>query len=89
MVTTTSTDFVKHFGQYSDEAQRAPVAVTSYGRVSGYFISAKAYEEFKAIKAEMRQRVTAKTLSDAEYKAIMSAKMDPRHDHLNALLDDE
>jgi hypothetical protein len=88
MITTTSTEFVKNFGQYSEEAQREPVAVTNYGRVNGYFISAREFETLQKIKAEMRQSYTIKTLPDEDFKRLMTTEMDPRHDHLNALMED-
>lgn len=34
----------KGFGRYKEEAQHA---ITSYGRVSGYFISAREFEELQ------------------------------------------
>jgi hypothetical protein len=35
----------------------------------------------------MRRRFLTSELSDAEVEQIASARMDPRHDHLNALMD--
>ena len=39
MVRVTATEFAKNFGRYREEAQREPVAITSHGRTSGYFLS--------------------------------------------------
>ena len=38
MVAITATEFAKSFGRYKEEAQREPVAITSYGCISGYFV---------------------------------------------------
>jgi hypothetical protein len=35
----------------------------------------------------MRRSFDTAELSDQEFEAIASARMDPRHDHLNKLLD--
>jgi hypothetical protein len=35
----------------------------------------------------MRRSFDTAELSDKEFEAITSARMDPRHDHLNKLLD--
>jgi prevent-host-death family protein len=48
MISVSATEFVQNFGHYKEEAQRAPVAITSYGRVSGYFVSATDYERMRA-----------------------------------------
>jgi len=37
----------------------------------------------------MRRRFRTAELSDAEVEQIASARMDPRHDHLNTLFDPE
>ena len=34
-----------NFGRYKEDAQREPIAITSYGRTSGYFVSAQEYAE--------------------------------------------
>ena len=52
----TATEFAKSFGRYKEEAQREPVAITSYGRISGYFVSAREYEELRRLR-EFERRV--------------------------------
>jgi hypothetical protein len=42
--------------------------------------------EFMRFKAQRRSFATA-DLSEEEVRAIAESRMDPRHDHLNALLD--
>jgi hypothetical protein len=43
-------NFVRHFGHYRDAAQSEPVAVLRHGRVTGYFIAARAYKEYYDLK---------------------------------------
>jgi PHD/YefM family antitoxin component YafN of YafNO toxin-antitoxin module len=88
MTAVTATDFAKAFGRYKEEAQREPIAITSYGRVSGYFVSASEYEELRRLRAFERRVHRIKDLPAEIAEAIKSAKMNPAHDHLNALLDE-
>jgi hypothetical protein len=67
-------------------ARREAVDVSSYGQIVGYFVAAHEYEELLRLKDNRRIFVTA-DLSDEEVKAITSSRMDPRHDHLDELLD--
>jgi hypothetical protein len=64
------------------------VAVSSHGQVTGYFIGPDDYEEFKRFRAQRHRFATAE-LSDEKIEAIAGARMDPRHAHLDALLDPE
>jgi PHD/YefM family antitoxin component YafN of YafNO toxin-antitoxin module len=89
MVAITATEFAKSFGRYKEEAQREPVAITSYGRVSGYFVSAHEYEELKRLREFERRVYRLKKLPKEIAEAIKASKMDSSHDHLNALLEDE
>jgi PHD/YefM family antitoxin component YafN of YafNO toxin-antitoxin module len=88
MSAVTATEFAKAFGRYKEEAQREPVAITSYGRVSGYFVSAREYEELQRLRAFERRVHRIKDLPLEIAEAIQRAKMNPVHDHLNALLDE-
>lgn len=88
MSAVTATEFAKAFGRYKEEAQREPVAITSYGRVSGYFVSAREYEELQRLRAFERRVHRIKDLPAEIAEAIQGAKMNPAHDHLNALLDE-
>jgi PHD/YefM family antitoxin component YafN of YafNO toxin-antitoxin module len=89
MTAVTATEFAKAFGRYKEEAQREPVAITSYGRVSGYFVSAREYEELQRLRAFERRVHRIKDLPAEIAEAIQSSKMNPAHDHLNALLDEK
>jgi PHD/YefM family antitoxin component YafN of YafNO toxin-antitoxin module len=79
-------EFARNFGRYKMQAQREPVAVSSNGTIAGYFVAPGEYEELQKMKA-MRRRFQTAELTDAEVEQFASARMDPRHDHLNKLLD--
>lgn len=83
--TATSTQFQQNVGRYQDSAQRDPVIITKNGRPHTVLLSA---HQFAVLT---RGRVAGKTadMDDAQIEALMSAQMDPRHNHLNALLDED
>ena len=87
MVRVTATEFAKNFGRYREEAQREPVAITSHGRTSGYFVSPHEYAELERLRAYERRIYRIEELPENIVQAISEAKMDPKHEHLNALLD--
>jgi PHD/YefM family antitoxin component YafN of YafNO toxin-antitoxin module len=82
-----ASEFTRNFGRYQMLAQREPVAVTSHGRTTGYFIAADDYEDFKRFKESLRSFATAE-LSEEKANAISASRMDARHAHLDAMLDD-
>jgi PHD/YefM family antitoxin component YafN of YafNO toxin-antitoxin module len=83
----TATEFAKSFGRYKEEAQREPVAITSHGRISGYFVSEHEFNELQRLRAFERRVYQVKDLPAEIAAAIKASKMEPAHDHLNALLD--
>lgn len=89
MTAVTATDFAKSFGRYKEEAQREPVAITSHGRISGYFVSEREYKELQRLRAFERRVFRIKELPPEISRAIKASKMDSAHDHLNALLDEK
>jgi hypothetical protein len=89
MVAVTATDFAKSFGRYAVEAQREPVAITSYGRINGYYVSKREYDELQRLRVFARRVYQLKNLPPDLAAAIEASSMDPAHDHLNALLEDE
>ena len=89
MTAVTATEFAKSFGRYKEEAQRAPVAITSYGRISGYFVSAREYEELQRLRKFERRVYRLKGLPKEIAEAIKTSRMDASHDHLNALLEEK
>lgn len=82
----SASEFTRNFGRYRMLAQRESVAVSSHGQITGYFVRPDEYEEFLRFKARRHAFATA-DLSDEKAAAIASARMDPRHEHLDALLD--
>lgn len=87
MVQVSATEFAKHFGRYKEEVQREPIAITSYGRTSGYFVSSQEFEEYQRLKSMMRRAYHISELPEDIAEAIEKATMDPAYDHLNRLLD--
>lgn len=87
MVRVTATEFAKNFGRYREEAQREPVAITSHGRTSGYFVSPYEFAELVRLRAYERRVHRIEELPENIVQAISESKMDPKHEHLNALLD--
>ncbi|HEU5047883.1 MAG TPA: hypothetical protein VFT64_08585 [Rickettsiales bacterium] len=79
MFSVSATAFVKNFGRISQEAQRAPVAVTSHGHVMGYFISAHEYEallRLQEVNVKPTKLPVFKTASEELFKAIVSSPKD-------------
>ena len=81
-----ASEFTRNFGRYRMQAQRAPVAVSSHGQITGYFIGPDEYEAFRRFRESRRSFATA-DLPDEKVKAIGASRMDARHAHLDALLD--
>ena len=84
-----ASEFARNFGQYREAVQREPVAVTSHGRTTGYFVSPPAFEEYQRLKKMLRRAVKVGDLPKSFMDALSTARMNPAHDHLNALLDEE
>jgi hypothetical protein len=84
--TVPAAEFSRNFGRYKLQAQREAVPVSSNGTLAGYFVAPHEYEELQKLRS-MRQRFRTAELSEEEVEQIASARMDPRHDHLNSLLD--
>ncbi|MBI1200870.1 MAG: type II toxin-antitoxin system Phd/YefM family antitoxin [Rhodopseudomonas sp.] len=84
--TVPASEFTRNFGRYRMQAQREPVAVSSHGAITGYFVAPDEYEEFRRFKQQSRSFATAE-LPDEKVQAIGASRMDERHAHLDALLD--
>lgn len=84
-----TTEFKRNFGMYREIVQREPVAITSHGRPTAYFVSAVEYEELQRLKQHLRQTFATSDLSRQEIEAIAAGRMSADHDHLNTLLDDK
>lgn len=87
MPAVTATEFTRNFGRYRDVAQREAVAVTNHDRVTGYFVSAHDYDEYRRLKALAPTALAVEELDASTILALASVRMDAKHDHLNALLD--
>jgi hypothetical protein len=83
-----ASEFTRNFDRYKMAAQREAVPVSSHGQVVGFFVAAHEYEELRRLKG-MRRSFATEDLSDEEFEALASSRMDPRHDHLNKILDSE
>ena len=84
-----TTEFTRNFGLYRENVQREPVAVTSHGRPTGYFVSSVEFEELQRYKSMAQKSFATADLSEEEVRAIAAGRMSPQHDHLDALLDEE
>lgn len=81
-----ATEFARNFGQYREIAQREPVAVTSHGRATGYFVSAVEYEELQRLKAYIRRSRAVADMTKEEIDRMTAGRMSSGHKRLNALL---
>jgi prevent-host-death family protein len=82
----TASEFARNFGLYREIAQREPVAVTSHGRTTGYFVSVVEYDDLQRIKALMPRSRAVEELAETEIQEIAKTRMSKRHDDLDALL---
>jgi hypothetical protein len=86
--TVPASEFTRNFGRYRMQAQREVVAVSSHGQITGYFIGPDDYEEFRRFQ-DQRRAFSTEELPDDKIEAIAASRMDPRHAHLDVLLDSE
>ena len=84
--TIPASQFTRNFGRYRLRAQREAVAVSSHGQITGYFVGAEEYEEFRRFQTSRRSFATAE-LSEERVKEIGASRMDARHAHLDKMLD--
>lgn len=85
-IRVTASEFQKAFSAISDAAQKQPVIITKHGRDHLVLIAA---EEYKRLTRHEHQAYTAGELPDEWLEAVRHSEMDSRHNHLNALLEDE
>ena len=88
MIEVPAAEFAKNFGRYKELAQRETVAITSYGRTSGYFVSEHEYAEYQRLKAGARRAYHISELPEETIRAMETARMNPAHNHLNELMND-
>ena len=84
--TVPASEFTRNFGRYRMLAQRGAVAVSSHGRITGYFVAPDEYEEFRRFQESRHSFATAE-LPEEKVKAIGASRMDGRRAHLDAMLD--
>jgi hypothetical protein len=82
----SASEFTRNFGHYRMLAQRKAVAVSSHGRITGYFVRPDEYEDFMRFRSQRRSFATV-DLAEDRVRAIAKTRMDGRHKHLNDLLD--
>jgi hypothetical protein len=85
MIRVTASEFQKAFGAMSDRAIKEPVAITKQGRDHLVVLSA---EEYTRLKRRDRKVGLAEDLPDDVLALIEATEMDPRHEPLNAELED-
>jgi hypothetical protein len=88
MLEVPATEVAKRFSRYRQAAQREPVAVTHHSRVTEVLISKADYDEYMRLKSLATRALKVSELPEEAVAALAEARMDARHDHLNALLDD-
>ena len=81
-----ASEFTRNFGHYRMVAQRDAVAVSSHGRITGYFVPPEEYQDFLRFKAARKSFATVE-LPEERVREIARTRMSPRHNHLNAILD--
>jgi PHD/YefM family antitoxin component YafN of YafNO toxin-antitoxin module len=88
MIEVASTEMAKRFSRYRLAAQHEPVAVTHHRRVTEVLISKRAYDEYERLKGMATRALWAHEISDDMLAALQTARVDPRHDHLDVLADE-
>ncbi len=84
MSAVTATEFTRNFGRYREMAQREPVAVTNHDRVTGYFVSAPDFEEYRRLKALVPKTLVrdGATASAPAFAAVWDNPEDAVYDDL-------
>jgi hypothetical protein len=83
-----ASEFAGFFGHYQMAAQRAAVAVSNHGRITGYFVAPDEYQEFKRFR-ESRRSFATSDLPDAKVRPIGASRMDARLAHRDARLEEK
>jgi prevent-host-death family protein len=83
MATTTAREFQRKVGEFQHRARKEPVEITRHGRPDLVLMSAEQYDWLKAAAKRVHR---TEDLPETLIEAIRRAEMDPRHNHLNALM---
>ncbi len=88
MIEVPATEVAKRFSQYRQAAQREPVAVTHHGRITEMLISKHDYDDYQRLKGLASRALWVSELSEDAIAALAEARVDPRHAHLDTLMED-
>lgn len=88
MIEVSATDFAKKMGQYRRAAHREPVAVSDRSGITEVLISKADFDHFQRLKARETKVYKASELPDEWIAALEASEMDPKHAHLDALMDE-
>lgn len=75
MRTYTANEAKTRFGEFIDDAQRAPVRVTRHDRVVGVMVNAQDYEAMCAFFADRLTRTMDRVADDAAAAGLTEAKL--------------
>ena len=81
----STADFIKNYGTLADKALTEPLTITKNGRDRFVLVEAA---EFARLMRRDRKVYGLGEMPDELFELIKQSKMDSRHDHLNALLED-
>jgi prevent-host-death family protein len=81
----TSAEFLKKYGQLSDQALTEPVTITRHGRDRLVLVAA---EEFERLKRRDRKVVALEDFTDEEMALIAKAEVPAEYAYLDAELKD-
>ena len=81
----STAEFIKNYGTLADKALTEPLTITKNGRDRFVLVEAA---EFARLMRRDRKVYGLGEMPDELFELIKQSKMDPRHDHLNALLED-
>ena len=84
-IRVTASEFQKTFGAMSDTALREPVTITKQGRDHLVVMAA---EEYQRLRRRDRRVHVIEDMPQEWIDAVAAAKMDPKNDHLNSLLEE-
>jgi len=82
MVEISSAEASRNFSQYREKAEQEPVIVLHYNKPSVVIISA---QEFERLKRRDKKVLATEDMPDWLAELVISGKMDPRHDDLDAV----
>ena len=81
----SSAEFIKNYGTLADKALTEPITITRNGRERLVLVSA---EEYARLKRRDRRAFAAGELPEEIVEAVARTEMDPRHNHLDKLVED-